>query len=517
MTKTGINTRMRIRILAAAAIVLALAASIAFAAMPSRGTARANSAAPMWYGGGITGSLSSGDECPLEVKHEALTFDIPTLPNAHYGSVEDFKAYNGTVTAEYTFYNPEDYDVTAKMMFPFGIAPQYGGIIDYEACFDEIAKSYTVKADGNPIETRLRHTYIAACKEYGHYEFETLRDLGKLCDGFCDDEFFEPEMTVTKYTYVARGINYGQVAYAVTAAEYDNEKTRVLSNAELLDFVRFGKNVMTGDSIDIYAIGDPFETDPRFTVFDGMLLRNEVNGEMYLAGKTATTFKDFALSFRCTDSTVGENDWYNAFVFALNREIQKNEYIHYSTGFVGSLNAQTFDITNNLLRWYEYEMTVPSRSTVVNAVTAPAYPSIQGNGYYFTYLLSPATSWKSFGTLDLKIRTNSVLTQCYASPKDGINHDNLNDKLTLKDGVYSASLDSLPNGELYFSISSGSERGNVFYDTVNSVAYFLSFFRHIAEDRPFLTLTVTFGATLFLTAAICAIVLPATLGKDERK
>lgn len=509
MTGTGI--KKIIRILAAFAMALAFAAPIAFVAMPHRGTAHANSAAPIWYGGGLTGALANGDECPLEVKHETLTFDVRTLPNAYYHADEDFMAYSGSVTAEYTFANPEDYDVTAKMMFPFGVAPYYGGNIDFEACFDEIAKSYKVKVDGEPVETRLRHSYVAYRTE-GYYEFETERDLGKLNDGYCDDEFFEPDMTVTKYTYIARGIKYSDKyyypAYAVAAADYDAQKTRIISNADMRESARFGKNVMTGDSIEIYAVGMPLDADPEFIMYDDILMKAEVGGEMYLASKTSMTFKDLMLTYRCTDSAASETDWYNAAVFSLKREIEQNGYWYDKEGFFGSADARIFDVTGNLLRWYEYEMTVPAKSTVVNAVTAPSYPSIVGNNYFFSYLLSPASTWKSFGTLDINIRSNFGLSQCYVSANGGTRHESLNDKFKLQDGVYSASLDSLPNGELYFSVSSGSNNKSTFYNTMNSIAYFVGFFPYMLADSPILVFAVAFGSALILTALVCAIVLP---------
>ena len=90
-------------------------------------TASANSAPKHWYGSEALGTVITGDtaDCPLEVKHETLTFDIGDLPKSHYNSADEFSDFDGRVTAEYTFYNPEPYDVSATLMFPFVKMPTY--------------------------------------------------------------------------------------------------------------------------------------------------------------------------------------------------------------------------------------------------------------------------------------------------------------------------------------------------------------------------------------------------------
>lgn len=44
----------------------------------------ANSRAQEWYGRDANGVVFVGDDVPIEVTHELLTFDIPTLPYASY-------------------------------------------------------------------------------------------------------------------------------------------------------------------------------------------------------------------------------------------------------------------------------------------------------------------------------------------------------------------------------------------------------------------------------------------------
>ena len=82
--------------------------------------ASANSAQMHWRGTDATGAIIADENCPLIVEHELLTFDIGQFPESYYREVSDYLAYSGSVTAEYTFYNPADYSVDATLVFPFG-------------------------------------------------------------------------------------------------------------------------------------------------------------------------------------------------------------------------------------------------------------------------------------------------------------------------------------------------------------------------------------------------------------
>ena len=93
-------------------------------------TASANSAQSHWSGTDRTGAIVTDEICPLEVQGEKLTFEVQEFPRNYYSTAEEFLAYTGRVTAEYTFYNPADYTVTATLVFPFGAVPDYGYFYD---------------------------------------------------------------------------------------------------------------------------------------------------------------------------------------------------------------------------------------------------------------------------------------------------------------------------------------------------------------------------------------------------
>ena len=189
--------------------------------------ASANSAQMHWRGTDATGAIIADENCPLIVEHELLTFDIGQFPESYYREVSDYLAYSGSVTAEYTFYNPADYSVDATLVFPFGAIPDYGHIRDSET--DEMLRysdteKYDIIVDGKTIDRTLRHTLA-----FWGAQFELDEDMAKLHDGFMDDPFYHPDMTVTRYTYLPSGVdketyNAADAAFVLSA---DPTKTRV--------------------------------------------------------------------------------------------------------------------------------------------------------------------------------------------------------------------------------------------------------------------------------------------------
>ena len=106
--------------------------------------------------------------------------------------------------------------------------------------------------------------------------------------------------------------------------------------------------------------------------------------------------------------------------------------------------------SENFLRWYEYEISIPAGGTITNTVTAPIYPSMNTRYeppiYMYTYLLSPATTWAEFGKLDIVVNTPYYLTESggefsFEKTETG----------------YQTSLDGLPEGELEFTLSESAK------------------------------------------------------------
>lgn len=132
---------------------------------------------------------------------------------------------------------------------------------------------------------------------------------------------------------------------------------------------------------------------------------------------------------------VSESDWYNAVIAVFNH----NE----ADGVVPWYGAET--LISSLMRWYEYEITLAPRESIVNTVTAPIYPEIDMSFtpsiFTYTYFLSPASTWASFGDLEINVNTPFYMTE---TSLDGF---------VRTDKGYALKLDGLPDGELVFTLS----------------------------------------------------------------
>ena len=408
--------------------------------------ASANSAPSYWQGVSASGVLTTDGECPLVVEHETLTFDIGAFPSNHYSSIEDYLAYDASVTAEYTFYNPSDMTVTAKLLFPFGINPQYGEIYDSDKrdyFTPDNASEYGAQINGAAVQTTVRHSYWNGVI----YKFDPAEEMAKLQDDYRTDAFLTYDLPVHVYTY---RISVDKQAYssARAATYFDGafEHTRFLF--ENLGGYHSDENgnagwasVHTSDAeITVYVLGeDVGELEWKF--FENGYLETEIEGSMSVVDKTSTTFGALAMQYYDPASGVAAHDWFNAVVAQL-------EHSERALGLYGGVN---WDFSQSLLQWYEYEITLAPGERLTNTVTAPLYPHINGRyeqpTYAYEYFLTPASTWTEFGTLDIYINTPYVMVkerkgEYSIAPKEW----------TKTDAGYKIHLDGLPDEDLIFTL-----------------------------------------------------------------
>ncbi len=402
--------------------------------IPFGTSARANSAQRYWNGVTASGTQIVGEDCPLEVEHENLTFEIPVFPANYYHDSNDFSQYNASVTAEYTFYNPADYEVHAALAFPFGVMPYY--IMDEQEPDD--SERYCVTADGVAVERNLRHTLYSG-------DFETSADLERLRDECVKDDFFTDDLLITAYSFCVEGISAQDAReYAPYAATtIGKQKNTFLMASDHNGFGRQDKNVTigffahNGDSITVYAVGEPLAAPPAWEMYSNGALKKKIGGTLRYKGSETFTFGDIVMGSYNQDGDVSRIDWYNAVLDNLNGILSRTDF------YLGNC-SDVFNVSRSLLQWYTYNLIVPARSRVVNAVTAPLYPSI--DAYYeppvyeYTYLLSPAKTWNTFGTLDIEIRTPYYLLESGG-------YD-----FTPTENGFALSLTGLPDGELKFTL-----------------------------------------------------------------
>ena len=278
-------------------------------------TALANSAQTHFQGISPSGAVVTGEQSPLIVEQERLTFDLQEFPLEYYSDLEEYLAYTGRVTAEYTFHNPADYDVTVKLAFPFGQTPDYGYSYNHETeqqVYAADGEKYDVMVDGVPIEKTVRHTLF-----YRGEDFELEKDLPRLADGYTEDAFWKFDTPVTKYTYIIDGIDEEfDAARLGFRWSGDGEKTKLMlvkqcGGEDAEEYVAVTRWVKNGDTIELYVFGEPLEQELEWFSENGAE-ETPFAYTLTLEGTETMTFREFAMAEYTEDSSILPSDWYNA-------------------------------------------------------------------------------------------------------------------------------------------------------------------------------------------------------------
>lgn len=427
--------------------------------------ASGNSAQTQWTGTTASGVTVVEEDCPLVVERELLTFDVSAFPSKEYyedgeraGAAAAAYAAKAKVTAEYTFFNPALYDVTATLAFPFGKMPDY-----YDGA-NGVGGAWGASIDGEAAATRLRHTYAGD-------RYRNDVDLPRLVNGYKTDPFFTPDLPVTFFSYVYvsdKQDGWDEVGYTV----YKDPGTRFScpwnSIDDLGDRYAFSAALYARSSdrtLDFVFFGKA----PEGIDFEGLH-----EGEMRRLPEKTRMLTLRELAFENYDPTCGvpDSDWYNAFVDGL-LEDEKRDPCRYGV---------ERDLRSELLSWYEYEMTVPAGGRVVNSVTAPLFPTIDGDYdppvFSYEYLLSPAATWADFGELEVVLNTPFYRIDGNFGALSAAGEPAVVKKT---EGGFSCTYKGLPKGELTFRLSSDPSPRDVsranFVKTVLLLAlYFLCLF-----------------------------------------
>ena len=384
---------------AAVAICLLLTFFSSFLALP----ASANSAQHDWNGRDESGVMTVDGDCPLIVEHETLTFDLQEFPKYDTYNEDKLLSYTGRVSAEYTFYNPSDMTITTKLAFPLTSTFQ-----TYAGKFTD----YQITVNGQTIDAEIRHTLSLYTED-----FSVENDLPRLKDDYVTDDFFTSgNLTVTKYTISMPdfeggeywggprcGIDINPTNYPNTVFYFPEHFTRY-HNLDDGTYRVYTERVYPWTTIEYYAIGEEPHTLPKFKVYnDWHCLDSEVLAVGTSTVKTKTmTLNDLVFMDYDKAGEVSEIDWYNAKVELLQRKRAVNNPICLTL----DLNDWSVAL---LMVWYCYEVTFEPGERIINKVSAPMYPDVntwrKPTRYTYTYLLSPAGTWSSFGDIDIYINT----------------------------------------------------------------------------------------------------------------
>lgn len=392
------------------------------------GVADANSAWYHYEGVNSVGAIVKSGNCPVVVDREDLTFDIYKDDGGHfYTEYEDPK---GKVSAKYTFRNPDDTTAVVGLLFPFGFAPEHGES-DYR---EDNKKYYSVKVGGEDIDKRIRYTYkVRRNDSYGIMQFHIVEDRKFLSDEYINATGLESDKTVYKYTCTAKE-SYNVYRY-VDLIFYD-ANCRILCAYDEESSNPSGEKYRTYGEIPYAQV--PCDEDGKITFFateklsdNTLLCRAESEKYFPFEYVGEVTIEDAVMSTYDESEGIEKADWYNAFTARACSDTQ-SEFINLA-----------FEIKNRF-RWYDYTLTFAPGETIINEVVAPMYPCVTNNYtpliYKYTYLLSPARTWTSFGEFHLRINTDMYVKDASVG------------KLKKHKGYYEYSCNGLPANELTFNV-----------------------------------------------------------------
>ena len=402
-------------------------------------TAFANAGPGYLSGGNKGGVYIELENCPIEVEKEILAFNIDTPPDPFLTPKEILENYNDKFTAEYTFYNPTEYDITAKVYFPLDCSSSYTrdfvkgtGVIDY-LDFDK----YGIKLDGKDISATVRNTY-------SNYTFDMYKFIEDMNNDFSPAEDF----LITKHIYTHENFNYGKDSYYFAHFDWVRESesdpaigvkgdTAITEKGE--NSVSLWARVLENENVVVYIFGEsdvipqPWgyndrDKDGKVEYFETV----KITAEEYL--------RECGWSEECGISL---NDRYMLLY-------QYNEYLKedgVSTGVAYPYLDFNELIHHGVMKWFEYDITIPFGGRVVNTVTAPFYPTVYYNEnpyrYQYLYYMSPAKGWADFKNIEIYINTPFEITE---NSVEGFEKT--------ENGYYYKG-DSLPDGELEFSLYTG--------------------------------------------------------------
>ena len=284
---------------------------------------------------------------------------------------------------------------------------------------------------------------------YSDYDFDIHKEMSLLSDGYIKDDFYSPELPVTKYVYEIGGVDkklYNREVAEIEIPAFDGKRRYYLEQSSYgfttndKGNTRMDINAENGKEIELYVMGEPVKDLPKWKFYESSSNESkEIKGEIKLKSTSKMTFKEFALTSYDKGGQILESDWYNIIV-----ELYKQATVE-NSGAIFTSVYDTRERLKSLLRWYEYEITLAPGEKITNTIEAPMYPTIDEEYdpgvYRYNYLLSPASTWAKFGNLNVDINTPFYLI------------DNSQDGFTKTQKGYNFKANGLPEGELRFSLS----------------------------------------------------------------
>ncbi len=401
--------------------------------------ALANSGPTYWRGYPSAEILAVDENCPVEVAREDLTFDLS-------GNYKNSYTIGGNVKAAYEMLNPTNKDLTVQMAFPI-----VSSLNDFSP--DDIA----VTVDGTSLPFDL---YIGDVADSGGSSFQkgggeslVFKDiLSAVTNQTYQAKHFSENETGKLYILQVNPAAEQKINLAIDF-ELDKEKSRVLTKG-FNRYERKNKSVRIAawcyepETLEIFVLGD--DIDFNITGYTDGELKQKTDLFTYEISSKQAELKPYLMEYmknyrqaqNIPESEIfDEVQLYNQYSAALDSMLAGGE------GFAACEDLISQHQYNRVITLL-YEVDFPANSnknvTVSYKITGTMDRTKTSKPVYtFQYILNPAQNWNRFGALDIEIATPEenpyIVDSSIEMTKESDRH-------------YTASLDSLPEKDLTFSL-----------------------------------------------------------------
>lgn len=444
------------------AVLLLIPITAAGGASPVSGVAADAAVAPPYYQGAQSAGVIPESGSPVRVSSETLTFSIGTLPASPSGDMS--LGIGASLTAEYLLANPTGEDVSFRLFLPVGTKTDYVSAVPDGA-------TATVTADGVTLDPSVRYTYSAddiSAKFYGTYDI-----MEAIPKDTYDESAYARDMQVHVYRYrvTIPDVEGAESCYFLFSYDCNTRKTRVINFSGVNGVIYNGRGysacgLPTGpeSEVTVVAFGEAPKNIETY-VSRSRSEESEVVADAVIEGQAEeTTFEAWAFSMyeaACGSAPVNRTDWYNI----VAEIMEDGTYLSYLP--VTDQGLQ--NLAGALRCWYEYELTVPANGTLVHTVSRPVFPDTLGGdstSWVFDYDFSADACWAGIDGITIHIDTDYILESSSLLFNE-------------REGGYTCTRDSLPMGDLSFTLAESEEAATTYdpyeggVSTLNSVLILL--------------------------------------------
>ena len=432
---------------------LLLAISLALAGIFAAPNILAAAAEPYYEGVPAAGAIPC-EESAVIMEKQVLTLHAKSFPQPSAFAYTEYAA-NNFVTNEYTLYNPTSEDISLKMLYPRTDRTEWSN--------SDMGGSFSIKLNGNEIQTSLRHSYAGYFSRNLDIESSLMQLIGERPT---DEFYFGDDLPVHDYKFFINlppqsleGIERKYLAFVLTF-DCNPKKTRVMSSDHMATDVVNGRvqasfDVEEGSSeICLTVVGEDID-HLSYGVFVDRFATQKLELGAVTYQEVKSVFPEYAMRNYPEGSQISRKDWFNGFVQMLSK------------GTIGGYFAYTRAEElreESFMQWYEYSVPIPAGGRVTHTVSAPLYPTVNENRFQYDFLLSSGQYWDRFAAGYGEIEINVETPYYFATGT--LEFERRGERYTFR-------RDCLPIGELSFTLTESEEaylsggRDYVYYDPIS--------------------------------------------------